>query len=800
MSSFFELINCDKFIEFFKKNHDKKINLFKVSSDAAVSQSYFEGLSKLEYILKEFNINDNSEFSKEVKFLLNRFMPLQYPARQILITLYKACNSHFFFSDFTSDDVTIVTYVSDLYEEIIGVFQTIEDYNERVNLKNFKKYTLSMKYLTVKWEIKSIETKTNSPFSPISLTNSSMSERLDFNNTAEGYNVKNTFFDENGYFFPQLDSQPYSSFVKENLDLLNIVPDDVGSIKISDVSTIVASEKTEDKVEKQISLLLTNSIQLFKSNNISYDNQKTQHLKGTKYKSRPDILIYMKNLVVPIEVKRNQIKEIFQAFEISKSKTNLGSREFINVFSQSLLQSLSCCSNISFITDGNFAIAIIFEDYDFISYNVSKLYKTPCQIIVFDSESERVSVPVFIIMVILKYSKIVEESKVLNFVESLNFTEDQKSQLWKDRYDMLYSFNDLILKVPESITVDIRRGNLRTSAISDQRDHSQVSSATDQVSSATDSSVDDEIDIHTISEYIQGGEEEIDNELEDIEGDMEDEINDDEMNDNYSVRFQDSELKDIKKVEKEVLKKLNINVSLKSFYILKNNMDMETLDISSIGSYTIISGESPQKNYSIVIKTGDDKIYKIFDPVLCQIDSSGSSVSFQDQMAFTFKAFVRDALTHVYLNDSFMYKPRCYSIGFLINKERETCSDTESVNSMSGFFIKMSLSEGQILSRINFNDSVKKELWNVIDTLHGLGVSHGDVHSSNFLYDTGTNSMMILDFGRSYQAYLRGNAGYEKKGTSISELEKRIEFDQQNTESMILKLTHGPRSYFPSLR
>ncbi|KAK6461484.1 hypothetical protein DFJ63DRAFT_183811 [Scheffersomyces coipomensis] len=707
---------------------------------------------------------------------------------------------------FSSDEVALVQQFRMVHNNILGDSKIeFKDRRVKARLQIFKEYTLFMKYLCVKWEIKSLKNQIRSSFSPNTTSVNTLTNGLkpDFNNTAEGYDAKNTFFNDNGYFFPQFVSKPYSSFVKENMHLLNIVPTAVGSIDICHhIPDIVSCAKKEFVIESELFSLLNVAGELFKNNKFIFKRQETQYIKDTDYKSIPDISITINKLdTVPVEIKCNKIKEKFQSFDLSKSKTNNESKQFINLFSQGFMQSLSCNSNTFIITDGSYCIGFILNHYPSISYNMSKLYRIPCEIVIFDAEHEQVSVPTFILLFTLKFSKTVEESRVSDFVTSLSYTKDQTSQLWKDRYETLYSFYELISSVPNNIKVNIQTQDVLTSAISGEHNNNLDSSATEF---GVGSSDDGDSDIHTINEYIQGALEVIYNYPEDTEADMqdtmeddlEDDIEDDKMTNNSSVRFQDSDIKQIKEVEIKIFQKFDINMSLIGYCVLKNIMNMELLDISSIGSYTILSGKLPQKNYSIVIKTGDDKIYKIFDPILCKVDESSTVVYFEDRLKQSFKYFIRESLVNVLLNKT-KFKPKCYSIGFLKNQEAKTCSDIGSVNSMSGFYIKMQHVKGEVLSKSNFNSKAEVELYNVMKTLHGLGVSHGDVHASNFLYDTGTNSMMILDFGRSYQAYLRGNAGFKKKGTYISELEKRIKFDNENTKSMIHKLVHGPRSCYP---
>ncbi|KAK6461280.1 hypothetical protein DFJ63DRAFT_315082 [Scheffersomyces coipomensis] len=804
MTAILYLLSCRRFIVFYKRNRDKDINLFDVLNDREISKVYFEGLSKLENILKDIDINENTPILNDIKKII---IPWEKQFidnfKQILIFIYKACNSHFVYQDLNKEDVMVMKLGEDFYNSIMEKDLRYEFRDDILRQKalNFKRYTLHMKTLTIPWGIiirvrksKSSHMSTNSSIE----SDPRSSRRIDFNDTFQRYSGNNSFFRTYGFFYPQSDSE-ISSFIEANLDLLNITPGSAPYIFTSGIPKIYIKKTKEVHIEMELMSLLDLAGTLFASHNLKFDHQETKKFTseelGIVDRAVPDIIISINNEVeIPLEVKKEKVKQMYDSFDFSRRKNNKGSSQFVELFSQAFNQSLLCYTNTFFISDGEFCLGFIVDDYPLPSYDISNLHGIPCKIIPFDSKSEKISMPIFIAMVVLKYSKKVEKQMIDNYFKSLKIADTQKLQMWIDRYKILNSFRELLSNVPQGVDIIISRRDLLTSPRSIQSDNTSDNDSNIDSDDDTDDDVVSYSDTEmvTISDLIQdysveSPRDEISNEHEDMQVDT--------KFDSSSV----DNLKAIHDAEERILSELGIRISLKNFYIIINTMQYESIDITSIQDYTIISGGSPQKNFSIVIKDGDDKIYKIFDPILCQVDATSNIVSFEDRLKYCFKCFIRESLMHLYLNEDFEYKPRCYSIGFMTNKNSVTHLDIKTINSMSGFFIKMEYCKGLVLEKLTWSSEIESQLKTVIDCLHLLGVSHGDIHSSNFLYDTDTKSMRILDFGRSYQAYLRGNAGNRKKGRHISRLKKRIQFDNENIDTMVYKLTHTSLSHFPSV-
>ncbi|KAK6461981.1 hypothetical protein DFJ63DRAFT_320244 [Scheffersomyces coipomensis] len=792
MTSLSYFINCQKYIDFYKKNHEKRINLFVILNDPAISNPYFEDLTKLELILEDVNIQDNSEILNDIKKIIVPWEQYKYKFKELIIVLYKVLNSHFIIQDCTESDVALMKVSNDIYIRILNkeLEKEFKDPEKVSEAFNFKRYTLDMKTLTVKWEInkKLTSMKSNiSSRSSLSTTN----KRASFNDTAQKYDVNNLFFNKYGYFYPQSKFDlRYTSFMESNLELMNIRPCTIPHTPYSSIDTV--SVEKEIHIEMVLLSLLKVAGKLFTSHGIEFKNQTTLKLSTDEdsiMKGIPNIVISLKGDVnIPLEIKQQDVKKIYESFVISSQKNNHGSREFVELFSQGLYESILCRSNCFLITDSLYCIGVVIESYPLPSFDISNLHGIPCKIIVFDSKNEILSLPLFIILFVLKYSKRLEESKKDDFLSSLVLTDDQISYSRSKRYKLLSTFQKLLLNVPDNVDLNVRQTDLMTSARSrdsanQMLDNKQENSVDGEETGVSDTEMD------TIDDFIdayagRSPGETNDNDDEDIE--------DVTSPNSSSIRFPDDSLSAIHAVEERIFSKLDIEVSLNNYCILINSMNFAVIDYSELNIHSIISGAYPQRNYSIIVKD-QFQVIKIFDPIRCRVDVTGNFISFQDRLKYTFKCFVREALVHNYLNDTFQSKPRCYGVGLLINENSDVAP--QNINSTAGFFIRMEYCQGLPLDKLNWNKQMKTELWTIINRLHELGASHGDIHASNFLYDTDNNSMVILDFGRSYQAYLRGNAGNQKKGMDISELNKRIEFDNCNTELMICKLIHLTRSH-----
>lgn len=73
--------------------------------------------------------------------------------------------------------------------------------------------------------------------------------------------------------------------------------------------------------------------------------------------------------------------------------------------------------------------------------------------------------------------------------------------------------------------------------------------------------------------------------------------------------------------------------------------------------------------------------------------------------------------------------------------------------------LAMTMAQGKPIVQIDFNEVSDTEVANQyirkLARMHQLGISHGDLHGNNVIYDEETNEVTLIDFGRSQESYTR---------------------------------------------
>ncbi|KAK6461303.1 hypothetical protein DFJ63DRAFT_337197 [Scheffersomyces coipomensis] len=235
----------------------------------------------------------------------------------------------------------------------------------------------------------------------------------------------------------------------------------------------------------------------------------------------------------------------------------------------------------------------------------------------------------------------------------------------------------------------------------------------------------------------------------------------------------------IKDIETMIRNEFNSDISLSQVSKIINNFVFR--DASSINIRSIINGEYFQHNRSIVIEDTDGFIYKIFDPVRCKVSNNDS---LHDRINILFEPFIREVLTHTFIND-FQFKPKCLEFGYIKNNNK-TFLNTLGYGvhtSLSGFYIKMMQKQAYNLNLFWRKDLAPK-LRLILKHLHHYKVSHGDIHPGNFLCDPRTESVSMIDFGKSNHAFMRVN-GSISKTEDRKRIQELMDQDTKDLEIMI---------------
>ncbi|KAK6464093.1 hypothetical protein DFJ63DRAFT_311391 [Scheffersomyces coipomensis] len=223
----------------------------------------------------------------------------------------------------------------------------------------------------------------------------------------------------------------------------------------------------------------------------------------------------------------------------------------------------------------------------------------------------------------------------------------------------------------------------------------------------------------------------------------------------------DQTMKDkVEEIENEIFEQWNIRINFRLLTKVMRVYSFKFTSISELKVKSVLSGSKLYENYSTILETHDGCIYKVFDPV----KSLGGSrfdiryFTFYEKLIIAFDTFVRELSVYCYLEGRLKEKPSVLEIGYISNPRKKYCKRLPTVKKnisgafkypLAGFYIKMTKVEGIPLGNSDITWMERQLLTDIFDKLHSLDVIHGDVHGENFVYDESTESISVLDFGRS---------------------------------------------------
>ncbi|KAK6463514.1 hypothetical protein DFJ63DRAFT_312823 [Scheffersomyces coipomensis] len=791
-----ELLSLKHLVKFYIENQNKSINLFSVLEDDEVGNQYINGLRDLESFLNNMEPNSISK-AELLKFVqeddIDNFKP-------VLILLYKLINSFYVINDISTEEYeTAINYQGSLISILIdGIAQTGLDFEK---IKRFTSYTITLKFFRTIFQFQSeeqVQQVQNDHL--INLNTTSIIPKNTFNSYRSDfkYDIHNSFFGLHGFYYPK-STLTKSSFLQKNLSLFNITPNKIQlkslPRKLSDFD-----EPSSERLLEDYMLQYMRSVKdLFFDYKVKVTKKPANIIFDENNSARciPDIKVIINNqLIVPIELKKGGVREKFEMFQCLRDKGVYGCKAFVELFSQGFLQAITCTSGCFILSDYDFSIGVVLDLEPLENSSLSGLRGVSRELIPFDPIREKLSIPIFFMAFIIKYCKKLDDDKFKLFKNSIALSLDEKNSLTKQRYQKLSLFHKMLSKVPPAnIGLDpndilTSTANMPPSAKSEEVYNNNLVSDCNTGDSLGGIAIDSEFIERFYSFYSQEYIED-DDDTDEYEYEYEDEDEDEDGND-YSLFEIENYDNKLKFLEGKFFKEFDEDISLVKFSKLIKNHTFKRLDISSIKIKSFLSGDTIYKNYSTIIEDEDNFLYKVFDPIRDRLVASNSFNSFGNCINKSFASFVREASSYSLLQGKNVPIPKFVEIGYIENKNRGFMQKLEPLKeiSLSGCYIKLSKEEGLTLDKISLTDEIEQKVLNVIKRLHARNISHGDVHLGNFLYNEKLKSIVVIDFGKSHQAF---NRGYNNLEESESErqrekdrFEQRVKWDLANVKSIFI--------------
>ncbi|KAK6461243.1 hypothetical protein DFJ63DRAFT_221452 [Scheffersomyces coipomensis] len=704
MSRILELVNCDQFIAFYRENRHKTVNLYATLDDPKISKVYHDGLNELKEILKDIDFDEECSTSTEFKEFLELWKRYADKYKLLLLMIYKLNNSHYINNDFDIESVKLYKKINLRYHSIV-VFQIRNSYPlvDSLQVMDFKRYSEQTKLFRDKVISKSNYTLEINKSNFEVLLNSTENKRLKTN--VNPSSTFNSFISESGFYFP-LAERENTRLIESNLKIFDIIPNKISDFNIEKIPDQPNRDEDSSILSYLFDLLVSSrSLFLGFRSFIKISQQETVRLEPETMENWDQInlfrlawvhiIIQVKTIRVPLEIKLDGLKFNYQSFINSKDKSDTASRKFIEVFSTAFHKALICKSNSFFISDGEFIVGVVLEPNALgEGSDSSNVHGLKSKLFSYDAKLGSFSVAIFIIMFVIIYAKAIPEPMYARLIDSMVMTKKQREFQWEMNYQLLEKFVNIISTVP---TPDSMPENIQLAAIHD--------------------------------------------------------------------------------TEKNILQEY---VSLLEFSKLFKNIVFK--DFNSINISSILRGDDFQESHSVIVEDTDGSIYKIFDPIRSKVNNNNTT-SFNERFSIVFDSFVREASTHMFINEDFQFKPKCLEIGYLRNDNKtfmHTISYQKEI-SLSGFYIKMMKLEGENLEEI-WNENWAPKLREVLQNLHKLNVSHGNLQLGNFMYDRTNYSIYVVDFGRS------------NKTCDMQTLQESMKKDCEDLEIMITDRISEPDS------
>ncbi|KAK6464097.1 hypothetical protein DFJ63DRAFT_311395 [Scheffersomyces coipomensis] len=673
MSSLPELLNADSIIQFYEKYKDSTVNLLQISEREEISKPYGEGLLALIRFLDHMDVKPNRTFRKEIKKMFSGYHHFQIDNyKGILIMMYKFLNSHCVSNDVSDHELSIFGHFVGKIREIYWKHvRQSGQYISDSRVLDFVEDCCYLKFHQNSWNLGEIET--NPPTSETSLMtiNSLYTPSIQ-----KPYIPRVEFFKQFGFFYPTV-THLNDSFFQNHINLLSMTGDDCRS---TTRPSFVRPPKTKiDLINKFINYL--ESAETWFGDERLYFRTRREFPLDILNETviGMDLTIFIESkCAIPAVIVRNNLKFMFENFQKTKNSNLTSSSEFIGLYSEALLNSILTKSRLSFISDGRFCIAILFNvDKLDNEDNISNIRRVPCEIITFDAEVHKMGVCFFILMVLFEY-----EDKLV--------VDDEK-------------FEDL----KKSLHGDWKVINRRT-----EKQYQVLDELSQYVSKVQQISIDQT------------------------------------MNDK------------VEEIENEIFEQWNIRINFRLLTKVMNTYEFRFISISELKVKSVLSGTKLYENYSTILETHDGCIYKVFDPVksLSRFRLDIKYFTFYEKLKIAFDMFVREVSMYTYLEGRFKEKPTILEIGYISNPHKKYCKRLPTVKKnisgafkypLAGFYIKMTKVEGIPLGNSDITRKERELLTDIFEKLHSLDVIHGDVHGENFVYDESTESISVLDFGRS---------------------------------------------------
>ncbi|KAK6461529.1 hypothetical protein DFJ63DRAFT_314163 [Scheffersomyces coipomensis] len=746
MSTISKIYNCENFVSYYNTHKESTINLIKVAIEEDVVDkdefrlTYEEGLAKLKELIIDIDKDKTSSVANEISSMFEDEILEQTNYAEVLITAYKVFNPHIF-QGFSSKGLLHYFQITKL-KVTNSIKECCENDHHQVAVNTFFDYCTLLNHIMFEETDKANEDET----SIHNLSGSKKANSTTFSNT---YELNNSYFKKQSAYIPDFKLAD-ERFLSNNSDSLRIIPKNLPRISYSPMLEYMSSEiGNEAELESNFirNLRLSSRLFLKYKVNLRVLQQKPRNIEfdeNTKFTFIPDVIITLKESEIPIELKFKDLKLIFHEFEQSRHDNTKGSKKLIEFYSQCFLEMISTKSKIGFLSDGKFAIAILLESVppDFNNFT-EELRPIKCFITTFDSTVEKFDVALFIMLFIFQNKEILrfENEEFKAYKNAIYITDNEKVARTLYHYQILDKFGSWLYGVSNK-EFDL--------SIVNQSD--LVTTTTDETLSSTHVFKKAKVD-----------------DLDQLIEDRKNKLNDDE------------------------LKKMILNFGLEGVFKAIDWFPFGRLDASQLVNCEILSGDVLHESYSTVLRHSN-YIYKIVDPVRVKIDKIRDCPTFYHRIKAMLELFEREICTYTVITGLLLdTSPKVYEIGYLSNDNKKFAVNLLDKNkrlkisefSLSGLYMKMQYIEGKTLTNIPWSADVEELLRKAINDLHAVGVSHGDLHIGNVMFNAVENKIKILDFGRSSISDYRGLNNI-KAEVEMNKFEKRKKMDLSNLEELIV--------------
>ncbi|KAK6464092.1 hypothetical protein DFJ63DRAFT_333685 [Scheffersomyces coipomensis] len=356
MSQLRELLNCNLAIQFYEKYEGSALNLLQISDYEEITKPYEEGLVALTQFLNNVDITTDLTLKNELEEMFALY--LHFPTdnyKVILIMAYKFLNSHCISNDISEQELSEYSEYQSIIREIYMEDIRKVDPDLESGMRTLIVYGGFLKFHRNVWNLGEIE------INPPKLELSSRSYENLWKTSRQGpYIARVDFVKRYGFFYPIV-TNLNDRFFQTHIDLLSVKIDRIRSFQVPDDTS---QPRTKIHLIIKFICYLNRVVPLFRFPHRIYCERKREFpldiLKNTM--TDIDLVIDVKNRhVVPAVIVRNNLKFMFENFQKTKNSNLTSSSEFIGLYSEALLNSILTKSSLSFISDGRFCIAILFN-------------------------------------------------------------------------------------------------------------------------------------------------------------------------------------------------------------------------------------------------------------------------------------------------------------------------------------------------------------------------------------------------------------------------------------------------------